>query len=112
MADIVELEFEGGTMEIAVTPGEAASRGFGDEVVRVRQTFDAALSGLRGFGDGVHNTLSQMVGPPTDVTVEFGLTISGTTGKFIFIPSLDGSATIKVTMTWKKAELLTAPSVG
>lgn len=103
MAEIVELQFEGGSMGIELTPDEAAtSRAFGDDVQRVSQTFDEALDGLRGFANGLHRTLAGMVSRPEAVTVEFGLSIRAT-GKFV-IASTEGSANLRVVMQWKKDE--------
>ncbi len=103
MAEIVELQFEGGSMGIELTPDDTAtSRAFGDEVQRVAETFDEALDGLRGFANGLHNTLAGMVSRPEAVTVEFGLSIRAT-GKFV-IASTEGSANLRVVMQWKKSD--------
>lgn len=107
MAEIVELQFEGGSMGIELVPGqEASSRAFGDDVQRVADTFDEALDGLRGFANGLHNTLAGMVSQPEAVTVEFGLSIRAT-GKFV-IASTEGSANLRVVMQWKKSEVTSA----
>lgn len=103
MAEIVELQFQGGSMGIELTQDQAAtSRAFGDEVQRVAQTFDEALDGLRGFANGLHNTLAGMVNRPEAVTVEFGLSIRAT-GQFV-IASTEGSANLRVVMQWKKGD--------
>jgi len=103
MAEIVELQFEGGRMGIELAPDNtAASRGLGDEVQRVAETFDDALDGLRGFANGLHRTLAGMVDRPEAVTVEFGLSIRAT-GQFV-ITSAEGSANLRVVMQWKRRE--------
>ncbi|MEI6244311.1 MAG: CU044_2847 family protein [Acidobacteriota bacterium] len=106
MAEIVELQFQGGSMGIELSPDDTAtSRGLGDEVQRVAQTFDEALDGLRGLANSLHNTVAGMVSRPETVTVEFGLSIKAS-GKFV-IASAEGTANLKVVMQWKTSA--TAP---
>ncbi len=101
MADIVELQFEGGTIGIEVAPGEAATRGFGDEVaVRASKTFEEAMEGVRILAKGIHKTLYDVA--PDALTVEFGLSIKGS-GNF-FIASGETLANVRVVMQWKKAD--------
>jgi hypothetical protein len=103
MAEIVELQFEGGSVGVELSPKDTAvSRDFGDEVQRVAQTFDEALEGLRGLANSLHRTVAGMVSQPEAVTVEFGLSIRAS-GKFV-IASAEGSANLRVVMQWKKSE--------
>jgi Trypsin-co-occurring domain 1 len=109
MAEIVELQFDGGSMGIELAPDDAASsRGFDDDVQRVAQTFEEALDGLRGFANGLHRTMTGMVNRPEAVTVEFGLSIRAT-GQFV-IASTEGNANLRVIMQWKKKDDAPTPA--
>lgn len=98
MAEIVELEFDGGTMQVELKDSESSTRGFGDEALKVAMSVDQALEGLRAVGNSLHNTISGMVSPPDNVSVTLGLNISGS-GKFI-IAQANVSANLQVTMEW------------
>ena len=101
MAETVDLTFEGGSLGIEVSPTEAVSRDFGDQVHRAVATFDDALAGLRGFGNSLHTTLAGMISPPDAVTVEFGLSIKAT--GTLFVTAAEGNANFRVVMEWKKS---------
>lgn len=99
MAETVELEFEGGIIEVELPASDAASRGFGDEVaVRASKTFEEALAGVRVLASGIQKTLAAVA--PDAMTVEFGLSIKAS-GNFI-IASGESVTNLKVTLQWKK----------
>src|SRR5262245_57366683 len=98
MAEKVELDFAGGSMLIEVAESESATRSFGDEALKVAMSAEQALEALRGIGNSLHNTLSEMIRPPDTVSVSLGLAMSGS-GKFV-IASASVSANLQVSMQW------------
>jgi len=94
MAELVELQIEGGTICVEAAAGEAASRDFDASPMM----FEHAIGGVRAMAKGIQEALASA--KPDAMTVEFGLSMSGS-GNF-FIAKGETAANLKVTMVWGK----------
>ena len=69
---------------------------------RADQTFEMALSTIRTVAQGVVTQLKGLAVRPQQVTVEFGIELTGKTAAVLVAAS--ASAQLKVSMTWKPEE--------
>ena len=97
---------DGGHVVVATDPGEqdwsgVVTRG-GTVEQRLQEagcSFEEALDPIRAVGQGVLSRLSCLERPPAEVRVEFGLEISAKAGAIV---SAAGTATLKVSLTWRE----------
>lgn len=107
MVEFVEFRLlDGGRVVVAADPGEqgrpdVVTRGGGVEqrLQEASVSFEEALDPIRAVGQGVLNRLACLEHPPTEVRVEFGLEISAKAGAIV---SAAGTATLKVSLTWRE----------
>lgn len=69
---------------------------------RADQTFEMALSSIRTVANGVVLQLKDIAVRPQQVTVEFGIELTGKMGAMLVAAS--ASAQLKVSMTWQPEE--------
>lgn len=94
----------GGTVLVQVpdeSPGGPVLRGglAGATIDRADQTFETALSTIRTVARGVVTQLEGLAVRPQQVTVEFGIELTGKTAAVLVAAS--ASAQLKVSMTWQ-----------
>lgn len=70
-------------------------------VDKARESWNDGLSLVREMAEGVMQQLRAATAAAEEVTVEFGVNISGKTG--IILVEGEAAANLKVTMTWKGA---------
>jgi hypothetical protein len=104
----VEFPVEaGGTVLVQVpdeVPAGPVMRGRTAEATidRADQTFEMALSTVRTVAHGVVIQLKDLAVQPQEVTVEFGIELTGRTGAVLVAAS--ASAQLKVSLTWRPGE--------
>ncbi len=107
MVEFVEFRLsDGGHVVVAADPGDQSwsgvvTRGGGVEE-RLREaacSFEEALDPIRAVGQAVLSRLACLERPPAEVRVEFGLELSAKAGAIV---SAAGSATLKVSLTWRE----------
>ena len=90
----VEVESATGSSLVpAATPGEVAGR--------VSQTFEAALAKAKPAAAAMIAELRDLVDPPDEVEMEFGIKLSADAGAFL--ASAGAEANYKITLTWKRS---------
>ena len=108
MKRLVEFPLEdGSTILVEVDepegPGGAVQvRRDSKTVEKAKQTFEAALDKIKPTANAVISKLRNLYDAPDEVTVEFGLKLSGEAG--VVLASAGVEANYKVTLTWKKNE--------
>lgn len=101
----VEFPVEAGGTILVQVPDELPSgpvmRGRAAEATidRADQTFEMALSTVRTVAQGVVSQLKDLAVRPQQVTVEFGIELTGKTGAVLVAAS--ASAQLKVSLTWE-----------
>lgn len=104
----VEFPVEaGGTVLVQVPdeqPAGSVMRGRAAEATidRADQTFEMALSTIRTVANGVVLQLKDIAVRPQQVTVEFGIELTGKMGSMLVAAS--ASAQLKVSLTWQPKE--------
>jgi hypothetical protein len=74
---------------------------------RAEQTFEGALENIKPVAAAFIAKLNEIVNPPQQIAVEFGIKLSAKAGAFI--ASADTEANFKVTLTWKHEYKETGP---
>jgi hypothetical protein len=102
MAKILAFEAPGATVAIAVRgPGESISAvGVVDDViVKVNASMNEVFSMVTAIGESAQASLTKSANPPESAEIELGLqfTAKGT----VYVVESQGSATIKVKLTYK-----------
>ena len=101
----VEFPAEAGGTVLVQVPDEPPAgpvlRGRVSEatIARADQTFETALSTIRTVSQGVVTQLKGLAVHPQQVTVEFGIELTGKTAAVLVAAS--ASAQLKVSMTWQ-----------
>lgn len=78
---------------------ELASRRGGELVKDAGETFDDATAIVTPVAESILGRLKNLVDPPTEIEVEFGLTLSFTAGAIIASSAAEGNFTIRLTWT-------------
>jgi hypothetical protein len=78
---------------------ELASRR-GDMVKDAQDKFDDATAIVTPVAESILGRLKHLTDPPSEVTVEFGLTLSFKTGAIIASSAAEGN--FKIRLTWKR----------
>ena len=103
MVRLVEFPLEdGGTVlvEVAAAADEGPTRaGVGDVIKKASATFEQSLAVLEPVGRALVQRLRGL--SPQEVSVEFGVKLTGEQGLIIARGSAEGSFTVK--LTWKEA---------
>ena len=74
-----------------------------DLVKRADKTFEQAIGGsLRSSAQAIVRTVSELIQPPDEVEVTFGLKIAGEVSA-LAVAKVSGDATYTVKMTWKNS---------
>jgi len=103
--EIVEFPAEGGAVvRVQADPAAEAwsgvvTRGGAEERFQAAQcTFEAALDPIRSVAQGVVDRLGSVERPPDEARVEFGLELTAKAGAIL---TAGGTATLKLTLTWR-----------
>ena len=94
LIQVDEPEPEGGTVRVSRSSGEVAES--------AQLTFEEALGKTRPAIDRVIAMLRDLVHPPDEVGVEFGLKLNSAVGAFI--ASVGAEANFQVKLTWKQGK--------
>jgi len=102
MSRLIEFQTEEGT-EILVeldknTPGVGPAGDHDDLPVKAQKKFEETMAALVPIANAIHSKVKSVTKPPKEITVEFGLKISGK-GNLI-ITSSEAEAHIKTTFRW------------
>ena len=107
MKKLVEFPLEdGGAMMVEVDEPEHAgrtlgvSRGGEKTVEKANQSFESALDKVKPTANAVISKLRDLVDPPDEISVEFGLKLGAETGAILASAAIE--ANYKVTLTWQK----------
>lgn len=72
----------------------------GDKIEEAKETLEQALSNLEPVAKAVINKIRGLVDAPDEISVEFGLKLSGNVG--VILASASVEANYKVSLKWKK----------
>lgn len=75
----------------------------GKTVETVSQTFENALGPVRSGAEGLLRTLTTLSEPPSEVAIEFGVSLNGEAQVFA-ITKLGAEAYFKVTLNWRRGD--------
>lgn len=102
MARIISFDAAGGRVEIAVPqPGDAiAAVGIIDDVVvKVDASLDQIFSMVKSIGESARKALAEASKPPESAEIELGLQFTAKGN--VYVVETQGSASIKVKLTYK-----------
>lgn len=107
MTHFVEFELENGGKVVVETElpqpksgTQPVSRG-GMVIEKAKESFENSLQAIKPIAASVMKTLSEL-NHPDELSFEFGITMSAETG--VVLAAASGSANIKVSLKWKKAD--------
>lgn len=78
---------------------ELASRGGGELVKDAKEKFDDATAIVTPVAESILGRLKNLVDPPKEIEVEFGLTLSFKTGAIVASSAAEGNFTIRLKWT-------------
>jgi Trypsin-co-occurring domain 1 len=104
MEGVVEFRLEQGgyvLVEGASLGAMPGTRGVIDSIKeQAEETFETAIARVRPVAQSVIEQLRQLAQPPQEVTVEFGLQLSGQAG--VIITSTEASSHFRIALVWRK----------
>lgn len=93
VVEVDEPDVERGVAK-AARPGEVAER--------AKETFEAALERIRPAAATIIGKLRDLVDPPDEIEVEFGIKLTAEAGAVLASAGVE--ANYRVTLTWKRTE--------